>query len=257
MAWRAEQRAHWIVYRSAGSSSSDPLLPLSDDHYLRRQRLRRRNVDGMQWMLASKRDLAPGTFLGMYDGTFRATSSASLYAIEITNDVSVFPFDDEAHISYSQRAERPLASMNEPRAGAQANCAIVMVDFAADEVSDVNRIPNYEDAYFFRGLVCVTCSRVRAHDELTWHYGDDYEAHRRREGYVAGTPCVRKLTQADFQTFVPVPAASVFPVFKPTRSDRFGISDSDSSDDAAGYDPTATSRQERADNRDNAKRQRT
>ena len=245
--WRAEECAHQIVYAAAGSSSD--VIKSSPHHYLRRERLRRRNTDGMQWMLASKRDLPPGVFLGMYDGTFRSTSSSSLYAIEITDTVSVFPFEDETNISYSQRQMHPLASMNEPRQSTQANCSIVMIDFSADEVLNVDQIPNYENAYFFRGLVCLTCSNVRTHDELTWHYGDGYNAHRQRENYIAGDPCTYKLTEADFRKFVPVPAASVFPMFKATKSDRFGISESSSSDEADAYDARATTREERADRR--------
>jgi hypothetical protein len=203
----------------------------------------------MQWMLASKRDLPAGTFLGMYDGAFKATSSESLYAIAIMDNVSVFPFEDEANITYLQRSTHPLASMNEPRQGTKANCCIVMIDFSADEVLNIDQIPNYENAYFFRGLLCFTCSQVRTHDELTWHYGDEYDVHRRRENYIAGEPCTYKLTKADFRKFVPVPAASVFPVFKATKSDRFGISESSSSDEADAYDANVTTREERADRR--------
>lgn len=235
-----------ILFRSSGSSSreSDEERTLSDKFYLRRKRIT--PASARQWSLAAKRELESGEFLGLYSGNFQKDNASSRYALEILNDISVFPFENEANISYRERELHPFSNMNEPDNGTAANCIMFVVDFSADEIEKVETIPNYEKAYYFKGIVCLTCAKVNMHDELTWHYGPAYEAHRKAQNYIAGSPCKFKLKEEDFAKFNPVPAAHVYPVFMPVPSPRFGTFDSSSEEE---YMPPRESRKERLQRR--------
>lgn len=232
---------------SSGSSSSSK-DPLSDKFYLKRKQLTVKNKAVRQWSLFAKRDLEPGEFLGLYSGTFRKTTNNSLYALEIDDDIgiAVFPFENEENITYEEREMRPFANMNEPEDKTAANCIMFVLDFSADEIENVQTIPNYEKAYFFRGIVCLICAKVNMHQELTWHYGPGYEPHRTSQGYIAGFPCKFKLKEEHFANFTPIPASDVFPVFKRIKSDRFGKYDSSSEEE---YIPPSESREVRQQRR--------
>lgn len=220
--WRAETKRN-TLYRSTRN--------VSVNYYLRRKRLKLKNVEGLQWSLVAKRDLESGTFLGMYDGTFRRSSQRekSLYAAHIIGDISVFPFDDESRITYAEREVHPFASMNEPLEGEKANCVVYAVDFPKDKFGSTWP-PN-----FYRGLVCMTCRPVKMHEELTWHYGKEYDVHRHQEGYKVGKPCRLQITDEDIGKFQPISRSAVYAVF----------TQSDSSSDDEEYVPNDESREER------------
>lgn len=203
---------------------------MSLNYYLRRKRLKLRNVEGLQWSLVAKRDLESGTFLGMYDGAIRSSrGEKSLYAAHIIGDISVFPFDDESNITYAEREAHPFANMNEPLEGEKANCVVYAVDFPKDKFGSAWQ-PN-----FYRGLVCMTCRPVKMHEELTWHYGKEYDVHRQQEGYKVGKTCKLHITDEDINKFQPVPRSAVYAVF-----DQF-----DTSSDEEEYIPQNESREER------------
>lgn len=202
--WRSEKKKN-TLYRSARN--------VSVNYYLRRKRLKLKNVEGLQWSLVAKRDLESGTFLGMYDGTFRSSrGEKSLYAAHIIGDVSVFPFDDESRITYAEREVHPFASMNEPLEGEKANCVVYAVDFPKDKFGSTWP-PN-----FYRGLVCMTCRSVKMHEELTWYYGKEYDVHRQQEGYQVGKTCRLQITDEDIGKFQPVPRSAVYAVFSQSHS---------------------------------------
>lgn len=227
--WRAEMKQN-TLYRSARS--------VSVNYYLRRKRFKLKNVEGLQWSLVAKRDLESGTFLGMYDGTFRRSSQGekSLYAAQIIGDISVFPFEDESRITYAEREVHPFASMNEPSEGEKANCVVYSVDFPKDKFASTSP-PD-----FYRGLLCMTCRPVKMHEELTWYYGKEYDVHRQQEGYQVGRACRLHITDEDISKFQPVPRNAVYPVF----------SQSDSSSDEE-YVPQDETRGERLRRRNNKK----
>ena len=195
----------------------------------------------------SAHDIPGGTFLGFYSGTFAERNQAtSMYAATIHNRIDIFPFVDESDITETQRHERPLANMNEPNKGQLANCAMLVQDFAHDEVDGVERIPNHRSARYFRGLACFTCVDVPAGQQLVWHYGASYEANRIAQGYEAGLPCVPATYEPILRVVRKVPHTCVYPITGAVKSARFKTPrpmtrhDSDTSSSGSGHLPKYT-----------------
>ena len=46
----------------------------------------------------------------------------------------IYPFPDEQNITDEQRKNRPFANMNEPLAGENANCCMIVQDFKHNEI---------------------------------------------------------------------------------------------------------------------------
>ena len=247
--WPSEVRLHemHVVYRAANqhSEASRPFALLVT-------RLRNR----LEWGLVTTAPISAGTCLGFYSGEFRIDRTPSLYAASLLRNVDIHPFADEEHISEAQRRERPFANMNEPNAGEQATCCMLVSDFAAHEIDGVEHIPDYARALFFRGLACFTCRDLSADEALTWHYGKSYEEHRVAEDYTAGVTCTPDEVEAIshdavFRTFPKVPWRVAYPVFTSIKSARFPklrnkrrLDDEDTSSSGSGHVPKYTPRDE-------------
>lgn len=245
--WKAQR--HMQTLQHTAYTGSNDLLHESPNYYIKRIKLRLKNLEGRQWSLLAKRNLPPGTVLGFYTGTLKYSTHKSLYALELYDDFSIFPFQDEDNIAYHERSARPFSNMNEPIENTTANCRMVMIDFKRSEVRNVKSIHNYKQALFFRGVVCVTCRSVSMHDELTWHYGRTYESHRKTEGYKVGKPCVYTLDESFISTIQPS-HDSVYPIFDPINSNRFNFESSSSEGET--FVPSGT-REERIQNRSKRK----
>ena len=204
-------------------------------------------LDDANWGLLATHDLPSGMFLGFYSGTFAERSvDVSMYAAAIHNRIDIFPFADESNITKSQRQERPFANMNEPNKDQIANCAMLVQDFAHDEVEGVEWIPNHRSARFFRGLACFTCTDIPAGQQLVWHYGASYEANRIAQGYEAGLPCVPRTYEQILRVIRKVPHICVYPIAGAVKSARFKTprpmtrNDSDTSSSGSGHSPKYT-----------------
>ena len=146
-----------------------------------------RNAEKLEWSLQATRSIPPSTFLGFYKGRFverQEHDRPSLYAASVDSIVDVYPFADDNNISHAERYALPLASMNEPSVSERANCYMVVVDFAPNEVADANDL-----AKFYRGIACFTCIQIEEGQELTWHYGKSYDPMRVQQHYTAGQSC--------------------------------------------------------------------
>lgn len=75
-------------------------------------------------------------------------------------------------------AKHPAAIANEPKQRTQANMEMKAADV---ELGDFRCA--------FRIMALYTCTSVAAGDELTWHYGADYQPVRDAEAYTAGECC--------------------------------------------------------------------
>ena len=175
------------------------------------------------------------------------------------------------NITDEQRKNRPFANMNEPLAGENANCCMIVQDFKHDEIDGL--VEGDDKALFFRGLACFTCADVKTGDDLTWYYGKAYEENRQQQGYDAGKPCELLTQRVAFipsnstgvLSFMPrVSRDCVIPMYRQHKSDRFKLKkrrrkkgdSSDSPDtDSSGsghipkYRPNTTTRSERHNNR--------
>ena len=159
--------------------------------------VKRRNVDIAEWSLVATSDIQIGTFLGFYTGDHEIEYRDSLYAAKLDH-THIYPFANEANITSQERKNRPLANMNEPNLGDNANCCFLVQDFKHDEVEGIENIVNYDTARFFRGLACFTCDNVKVGEQLTWYYGKAYEENRRQQGYKAGEECLSLLEEKEF-----------------------------------------------------------
>ena len=226
----------------------------------------RKNLQVTEWSLVAKVDMPPATFIGFYSGEFSMDRRESLYSAQV-DQMHIYPFADEENITLQERQARPLASMNEPVKNADANCCMIVQDFAPSEVAHSS-----PDVRFYRGLACFTCAHVRADDELTWNYGPSYEAIRQMQGYEAGPPCTLLRQRIPFipddsrgvldhmpivslQCVFPVTGlhkSARFPLVKKPRRRRRSDSseeDSDASSSGSGHAPkyvaSSQSREER------------
>ena len=178
-----------------------------------------------EWGVVATEDLAAGSFLGFYTGTVVNNSDCSkdsLYSLKWNRELCIVPFRDEKNITEEMQQAHPLAMLNEPAGDNRANCHMVVQDFRLKEVSDPD-----ENAKFYRGMGIFTCCAIRAGQELTWHYGKDYES--ARKGYTPGSPCTEEqvgLVQENSWSVLEalsskkVPAHWLYPVFSNVASER-------------------------------------
>ena len=230
----------------------------------------KKNEETRQWTLKAVIDIPIGIFLGFYTGEYSTNLRESLYSAQL-NNIFIYPFPDEHNITDEQRKNRPFANMNEPLAGENANCCMIVQDFKHDEIDGL--VEGDDKALFFRGLACFTCADVKTGDDLTWYYGKAYEENRQQQGYDAGKPCELLTQRVAFipsnstgvLSFMPrVSRDCVIPMYRQHKSDRFKLKkrrrkkgdSSDSPDtDSSGsghipkYRPNTTTRSERHNNR--------
>ena len=238
----------------------------------------RKKLQVTEWSLVAKVNMPPATFIGFYSGEFSTDRRESLYSAQV-DQMHIYPFADEENITLQERIARPLASMNEPAHNTDANCCMIVQDFAPNEVAHSS--PNVR---FYRGLACFTCAHVYADEEITWNYGASYEANRQMQGYEAGPPCKLLRQQIPFLpdesrgVLDQMPIVSlqcVFPVTSSHKSARFPLvkkpkrrrrsdsseEDSDASSSGSGhapkYVPSLKSREERVNERSRHKKLKT
>ena len=217
--------------------------------------VKRRNTDIVEWSLVATCDIAIGTFLGFWTGDQDIAYRDSLYAAKLDH-MHIYPFANEANITYSERENRPFANMNEPNFGHHANCCFIIQDFRHDEVEGIENIFKYNAARFFRGLACFTCDNVKVGEQLTWYYGKAYEENRSQQGYREGEQCLSLLegkefiaenSQAVLAVMHKVPYTCLIAVTGQQKSTRFALpnkkrkkyrsdDDDDSSSSGSGHE---------------------
>lgn len=165
-----------------------PDTPLAREHLLvRRTLLRKGNRRLPFWGLFTLVDLPAHAFLGLYTGRFSEEDEddgpASHYRMHLSGWTVVPPEDGEGRVD----PERfPMAMLNEPPSGAEANVAIFEWSTARDAVPGIPPKTKVVVAALH------TCRPVQAGEELYLHYGDQYDRrHYGREPHNVGFGCAR------------------------------------------------------------------
>ena len=231
--------------------------------------LYKRNIEVTEYKLVATQNIPFGTFLGFYTGNFSKTLRTSKYAAKLSH-MHIYPFVNEEAITFRERELRPLANMNEPSAGNDANCCMLVQDFSHNEIEfeSEEQAQELQKARFFRGLACFTCANVKSGEELTWYYGSSYEPNRELEGYKAGSPCQKLMKKEAFildnsesvlRVMSRIQYACVIPIYGTNKSLRFVppkkrkrkesesdvTSSSSGSDHIPKYDPSKSNRKDR------------
>lgn len=135
-------------------------------------------------------DLPKGSFLGFYNGTFRDAGERGYRG----KDSYVFTTSNEYIVPKKTRgrvdpALYPLAMLNEPPRGSQANVVAVELSRAA------NVIPQLPPKTKIAAIGFFTCRAVNAGEELFVHYGARYSRRHYEnprglaEEDLVGSPC--------------------------------------------------------------------
>lgn len=202
-------------YRSGAASSTAGAM--NGDGYVSGlfevKQMRRRNAD--YYLLKATQQIEEGTFLGLYLGTYiecEKSMPRSLYKVHVQEpapgkrkksqvrmqDYEVYPFgrrdsDLTKADALERRKKRPFANMNEPNEDATANCKVVTVHLDGSYVM----CSGCAAATRFGCLAVFACRTIGADEEMTWHYGKDYQKLRESEKYKAGTDCTFRLEDQD------------------------------------------------------------
>lgn len=264
--WPSEQKARDVLRESI-----QMCIP-SNMYHVATTKLQKRNLEKTEWSLRATQNIPTGTFLGFYTGEYTTYSRKSMYAAQVLYNTYIYPFPNEENITSEQRKAKPLANMNEPQKNTNANCCMIVQDFALNEVQQIPDHIVAKNPRFFRGLACFTCTDVKIGEELTWYYGKMYEQNRSEQGYEAGIECELLLNKTVFipenskgilKVMPKIAFQCVVPVFGNYKSERFALpkkkrkkSDSSESEESSSsgsgherkYVPTG-SRKSRLENR--------